>query len=180
MTEFVCEVDEQYRSVCRGLPFYAEHEGKRYCVLHFPGEDKSDAIRTVLERKLMNRDYDFGGIVFPEGASDFARFEFDAAVNFSGAVFKGVTDFSIVLFEGAASFRHASFDGIAVFFGTAFNELADFFRATFTEEVDFYESVFRARFKTALLGAAIATAAGNCPIRMRSCPAGSRPLMDGR
>jgi hypothetical protein len=143
VTEFVCEVDEQYRSVCRGLPFYAEHEGKRYCILHFPGERHRSYPRTVLERKLMNRDYDFGGIVFPEGASDFARFEFDAAVNFSGAVFKGVTDFSMVLFEGAASFRHASFDGIAVFFGTAFNELADFFRATFTEEVDFSESVFR-------------------------------------
>jgi hypothetical protein len=36
VAEFVCEVDEDYRSACEELPFYAEHEGKQYCVKYIP------------------------------------------------------------------------------------------------------------------------------------------------
>ena len=42
MDTFVCGCDEQFRSACKGLPFYAEHKGERYCVLHFPGEKEDD------------------------------------------------------------------------------------------------------------------------------------------
>jgi hypothetical protein len=89
MTDFVCEVDELYRSACEGLPFYAEHEGKRYCVLHYPGEDKIGEFRKAIESKVARKDYDFGGAVFPEGTSNFSGAKFDETVKFSGATFIG-------------------------------------------------------------------------------------------
>lgn len=46
MTEFVCEVDDIYRSACKDLPKYP---GTRYCVLHFPGEDKKGNFEQVLK-----------------------------------------------------------------------------------------------------------------------------------
>src|SRR5215217_464778 len=58
VAEFVCEVDEDYRSACEGLDFYDEHEGKRYCVLHSPGEDKKHDFEQALESKLAQKDYD--------------------------------------------------------------------------------------------------------------------------
>jgi hypothetical protein len=72
VTEFVCEVDEDYRSACKGLEFYGEHEGNRYCVLHFPDEEKnSDDFLKVVKSKLMQKDYDFSGTVFPKRPANF-------------------------------------------------------------------------------------------------------------
>jgi hypothetical protein len=34
---FTCAVHEMYRSACEGLDYYGEHQGNRYCVLHYPG-----------------------------------------------------------------------------------------------------------------------------------------------
>jgi len=54
------------RSACAGEPFYKEHEGKRYCVLHFPGKEKSAGFKAAFQRKLENKDFDFGGVWFPD------------------------------------------------------------------------------------------------------------------
>jgi hypothetical protein len=69
VTDFVCGIDEQYRSACKDLPKYP---GTRYCVLHEPGEEKNreDFLKAVTS-KLDRKDYDFGGTVFAEGTSDF-------------------------------------------------------------------------------------------------------------
>jgi hypothetical protein len=160
VTDFVCEVEEYYRSACEGLPFYAEHEGKRYCVLHFPdNKDKKDDLKKVLESKLAEKDYDFVGTVFPEGGSDFQGLQFDADTFFDGAAFLGEADFSGAQFSGeGTSFSAAQFSGrmtdfsAAQFSGevTVFREAefsgeatADFRRATFEGEVDFSGSAFR-------------------------------------
>ena len=37
---FVCDYGEWRRSACKGLPFFKQHNGKRYCVLHYPGKEK--------------------------------------------------------------------------------------------------------------------------------------------
>jgi hypothetical protein len=50
------------REVCNNLPFYREHEGKRYYVLHLPAKDKPDDFRPVLQAKLDDKDYDFRGV----------------------------------------------------------------------------------------------------------------------
>jgi hypothetical protein len=38
---FVCACYEAMRSACKKLPSYKEHEGEGYCVLHYPGKEKS-------------------------------------------------------------------------------------------------------------------------------------------
>src|SRR5215218_6686357 len=96
---FTCAVDSQYRSACEELPFYGEHEGKRYCVLHFPGEEKKSDLEEALKSKVAQKDYDFGGAVFPEGAAIVGGYEFDANVNFAGATFLGA-DFTGAQFNG--------------------------------------------------------------------------------
>jgi len=39
--DFHCECEEGMESACIGEPFYKEWQGKRYCVLHFPGQEKA-------------------------------------------------------------------------------------------------------------------------------------------
>src|SRR5215218_1545117 len=101
MSDIVCHVREgldegtrgRWREACKKLDFYCEQEGKRYCVLHYPGEDKKDDVREVVKRKLEQKDYVFSGTVFPEGTSGFQGFKFDANANFTGATFLGKADF---------------------------------------------------------------------------------------
>ncbi len=130
MTGFVCEVDELYRSACKGLPKYP---GTQYCVLHYPGEEKKEDFRKVLESKCAQHDYNFGGTVFPEGASDFKGFEFDNA-NFSGATFIGKANFSEAQFSGEWTY----------FSGAQFSsEWTYFSEAQFSSErTSFYQTQF--------------------------------------
>jgi hypothetical protein len=149
VAEITCEVDEQYRSACEGLDFYGEHEGKRYCVLHFPGEEKKDDFRKILESKLAQKDYDFGGTIFPDGTSNFEEAEFDANASFVGATFVGEATFREAQFSGVTKFREAQFSGVTdfrdaqfrgqrlTFQGTSFIKEASFARATFREKVAF-------------------------------------------
>ncbi len=53
---FICDCEERMRSACVGESFYKEHEGKQYCVLHFPGDEKSAAFAEALRRKLDTKD----------------------------------------------------------------------------------------------------------------------------
>jgi hypothetical protein len=48
---FICECEEAYRSACEGLPFYQQHEAKRYCVLHYPSKEKADDFQIVFDEK---------------------------------------------------------------------------------------------------------------------------------
>jgi uncharacterized protein YjbI with pentapeptide repeats len=112
VTDFVCDVDRGYRSACKGLDYYDEHEGKRYCVLHFPGEVKTDAFEKAVQSKLAGHDYDFRGTVFPEGASNFLGFVFDANADFTGATFFGGANFGGAKFSGEQTdFLYAMFSG---------------------------------------------------------------------
>jgi hypothetical protein len=172
MTDFICEVDRpRYRSACEGLDFYAEHEGKRYCVLHYPGEDKYDDFKEVIESKLKldQKDYDFGGTVFPEGTSDFSMRQFNADVDFSGAVFVGKADFFSTYFSGETTvFAEAEFSGERTDFSQAefTGELTSFSNAEFvsaettfiyagffSKRVEFIEATFRERVAFRGLGA---------------------------
>jgi hypothetical protein len=68
---FICACEEWVRDACRGEGFYKEHDGKRYCVLHYPGTEKKEAFAEALQRKLGDNDFDFGGVWFP----DFVDFQ---------------------------------------------------------------------------------------------------------
>ena len=77
---FICDCDDLMRSACEGEIFYAEHSGKRYCVLHFPGEKSK--FWDALYRKLDRNDLDFRGVWFPgPWPSENVQFARDANFN---------------------------------------------------------------------------------------------------
>src|SRR5215208_1146254 len=118
---------EEYRQACKKLDFYAEFEGKRYCVLHFPGEDKEDHLERVLESKLDKGDYDFRGTVFPEGTADFKGLAFEENADFRGVIFDGAANFLGAQFSGEIDFTLAEFDSMTAFgsmIGTTFAEFS--------------------------------------------------------
>ena len=165
---FTCAVDDElFRSACEGLDFYGEHESKRYCVLHYPGEEKNiEDFLKVKKSKLDRQDYDFGGTVFPEGTADFEGREFDATTEFSGATFLGEayfpvakfsgcsTSFSRTQFSGRTSLRGAQFSGWTYFSGARFSgEWTDFSGAKFSgERTDFSEAEFASSGETRFQG----------------------------
>src|SRR5437870_5413474 len=96
-SDFVCDCRGWMRSACAGESFYKEHDGKRYCVFHFPGREKSLNFRESLERKLGANDFDFSGVWFPE------------AVDFSNRGFPGEAKFDLAVFDQGASFSNTKF-----------------------------------------------------------------------
>src|SRR5215211_6373124 len=61
--------------------------GTAYCT--FLARIRERIFKKSLEGKLGQKDDAFRGTVFPEGTSDFSRFEFDADSEFLGATFIG-------------------------------------------------------------------------------------------
>lgn len=106
---FLCDCEEWMRSACEGLPFYKEHESRCYCVLHYPGKEKSADFKAALDSKLNKNDFDFRGVWFPE------------RVNFSGLQFSAAVDFRSATFSADATFISAKFSAHAYFSSAMFN-----------------------------------------------------------
>src|SRR5713226_2521667 len=116
-------------SACTGESFYKEDKGWRYCVLHFPGKEKSAGFKEALQRKLDKKDFNFRGVWFPDDPS-FSKFEFSAAADFREATFSAGANFDGAIFSGEANFCRATFDAEAKFTDATFSA-ANFFRAKF-------------------------------------------------
>jgi uncharacterized protein YjbI with pentapeptide repeats len=135
---FVCDCDESMRSACYGEIFFKEHNGKRYCVLHYP--DAKANFWDALYRKISCNDLNFRGVWFPgpwpsenvqfPNDADFNSAYFASEVDFSGASFCGNVDFSRATFMGGAYFSDVNFKSVS-FYGARFREAGDFVRATF-------------------------------------------------
>jgi hypothetical protein len=110
---FVCACEPLMHSACAGLPFYDYHEGKRYCVLHYPSTEKSEDFYPAFSRKISAEDFDFRGVFFPGYISLSDRHFNDRAV-FISATFAGEADFSRATFKKEAYFSKARFraDGL--------------------------------------------------------------------
>jgi uncharacterized protein YjbI with pentapeptide repeats len=146
MTEFVCEVDERYRSACAGLPFYSEHEGHRYCVLHYPGKRKNtDAhLHEVIKDKLKEEGRcDFAGAYFTDSTEHFSYLEFGSSVSFVGATFGNDESFYKATFKKDVTFHDATFEGDVDFRFATFEEDAWFQDVTFGGRADFSFSSFQ-------------------------------------
>jgi hypothetical protein len=139
---FVCDCEKEWmRSACKGLPFYKEHESRRYCVLHYPGKEKIADFKAALENKLNKNDFDFQHVWFPD-AVDFQGFEFSAAANFSSATFSAEAYFFSATFSAEAYFGNATFSAGAYFSSATFSARADFDYATFNGEAHFISATF--------------------------------------
>src|SRR5215217_692733 len=132
---------ERWRKACGGPPEYV-HNQNRYCVLHYPGEDKEAAFKKKRDSKLAQQDYDFRGAVFPISASSFEKRPFDADVKFAGATFHGEADFRKATFRREADFSEANFAGEARFRAATFKGKGDFAKANFEKEAGFRNVTF--------------------------------------
>jgi len=140
---FVCGCIEEARSACTGEPFYGEHGGKRYCVLHFPGKEKTVPFKEAFQAKLENKDFHFRGVWFPDEIS-FVGAELGGVVNFNGAQFNAEANFSGATFNALADFSGAGFNAEANFSGATFNAKANFYLAKFSERAYFSGAIFSA------------------------------------
>jgi hypothetical protein len=149
-SDFVCDSTGWQISACVGEPPYKDHEGKRYCVLHFPGKEKTADFEAALRRKLENANFDFEGVWFPDRVA-FGKFEFNGDANFIGATFSGEADFSSTTFGAAVFFTSATFSETARFNGATFSAKANFSLANFSGEALFNGATFsaKANFKKA-------------------------------
>ncbi len=143
-SDFVCDCEEGLREACVGEPFYGELEDKQYCVLHFPGNDKSADFEQALQRKLESEDFDFRGVWFPDKLS-FDGFAFGKSADFRFVTFSAKASFDRARFTQAADFRDAIFGGEANFFKTTFARYAYFTRTRFNGEAVFTNAVFDSR-----------------------------------
>ena len=137
---FVCDCEEFVRSACSGLQFYKAMEDKNYCVLHYPGKDKSEDFKIGMQQKLDAKDFDFRGVWFPDEL-DFRDFEFSEAAYFSSAIFNEAAYFSGATFNKAADFGNVTFTKVAVFNYATFNKAVFFNYATFTQAADFIGTI---------------------------------------
>jgi len=48
---FLCDCGEQMRPACASQPFYQERDGKRFCILHLPTNDKVAIFNEALKNK---------------------------------------------------------------------------------------------------------------------------------
>lgn len=148
-----CECQDWMRSVCAGEPFYREHKGKRYCVLHFPGIEKSADFNQAFRRKLENKDFNFAGVWFPDDPqfvnfnfctdADFTFATFAADANFSQSTFSSLAYFVGATFKARAEFNHAVFEVKAIFLSADYLEPAYFFQSIFKADAIFRQVVFR-------------------------------------
>lgn len=151
--KFRCSSGKSW-NVCEGEPFFGEHMGKTYCVLHFPGADKARAFDASFMRLYSRRKWNFAGIWFPH-EMHLSIAIVDADADFSAATFNGPVDFRTTQFKGNADFKGATFNARADFGGTIFESAASFQRAIFNAEAEFYWTNFHdkasfreARFKS--------------------------------
>jgi Pentapeptide repeats (9 copies) len=146
---FECAVDFQARHACREEPFYREHGGKRFCILHCPIDDKGEAFAAAVGRVLDRQEWNFNSVWFPDAIESFQHRKVQTGVDFRRAIFRKDVDFtdtkfeSEVHFDGARFCEVAKFDGArfaAVYFnGVKFANDASFRGAQFASDVGFYE-----------------------------------------
>jgi hypothetical protein len=138
------------RQACASEGFYKENEGKRYCVLHYPGNEKAADFQTALHKKQSSHDYNFSGVWFPKGVR-FKEPHWDRNTDFSSATFNEDIDFSGVTFNVKALFNNASFNAGVDFTRVIFSVDADFSSATFNEDIHFNYASFggNAKFSSA-------------------------------
>jgi uncharacterized protein YjbI with pentapeptide repeats len=140
-SDFVCDCNERFRQACRGEPFYKEHRGKRYCVLHYPGTHKNLEFKEALDRKIAGRNWRFTGVYFPSELS-FNNMELTSPVDFRHATFHEHANFSSTVFSARASFANATFSDVS-FSGAQFDEESSFASAVFRRPSSFDLAVFK-------------------------------------
>jgi len=124
-------------------PIY-DYEQKKYCVLHYPGDDKKTHFERVVRRRLERRDYNFRAVWFPANfnAQLFSSHTFcdDSNADFGQSLFRGKVEFGNANFLGTADFSSAKFCKEANFTGARFHQDVSFYSAEFEGNTTFGEN----------------------------------------
>jgi uncharacterized protein YjbI with pentapeptide repeats len=149
-----CQCEWLIDYIC-GEGFYKEHDGRRYCVFHYPSKDKKEDFESALQTRLAGTGPDFlnfQGVWFPShalfaehvftDAADFTSARFSEDAHFNGTQFKQVF-FIGAEFNGTAFFENARFDGDAHFEQAHFKGHASFTVAQFYGDGLFAAAKFR-------------------------------------
>lgn len=161
-----------HSKVCQDSAVKYELDGKYYCILHYPIQEKSDEFNEELKNRIGHGNYNFSFTYFPDRLT-FSEKIFDKKVNFSystfaenvsfistsfveGVVFDLATfekdvDFyeneenifgNKKVFEGDVSFIKTVFKGKAGFWKIQFKNSSHFSNSEFHQRVDFFSSTF--------------------------------------
>lgn len=167
---FVCNYVEEGRNTqpksCKDLPRYKSFEGKDFCVLHYPQNDKKTDFEKVLKEKFEDKSefLNFRGIWFPtetpleriffEGADFKNEWTcinvggglasippgesriFNREIDFSYCVFNGKLNLASYTFYKDLHFKHAIFNDEVIFSHTRVKNI-DFSYTEFNSKVDF-------------------------------------------
>ena len=128
-TAKICVCKDWMRSACFGDISY-EVEGKTYCIMHYPNQEKRVAFEKVLEQKKTEKDFNFLGVWFPSEV-EFNDYTFETHARFASAIFTErvyfrranflTADFSRVEFQKEALFDKSNFYISANFSFSTFN-----------------------------------------------------------
>ena len=157
-------VEYIHKNVCVNGEDLTEHEGKHYCLLHLPTQEKNivkfeqifrDRLEEVkqkiveVEAKLpqdeqaaakIDIEYAFSYVWFPS-AVNLSKYRFLATASFSNATFSAHTRFDSAIFLAKADFKEAIFSDYASFDSATFSDVASFRRTTFSA-VSFSKAIF--------------------------------------
>jgi len=138
-----CQYKDEWRRgyVCpeEALPDSKEH----FCIFHERRKDKDvGEFNKKIEEKIAQKDFDFAGYFFPDGAS-FKNVKFTKEANFWDATFTKEANFWDATFKEKAEFLYATFTKEAYFWDATFTKEANFSNATFTKEANFSNATFK-------------------------------------
>lgn len=129
------------RKSCEGLSFFRDFEGKSYCVLHYPDEDKIEEFNKALKQKIDNKDFNFCGVWFPKEIN-FDHFIFDSEVDFYKAHFNKIVSFNYTTFLKRVDFNTTTFKEHCVFIQSKFKEWTSFLHTEFEGNANFADAEF--------------------------------------
>lgn len=147
--EFPDDEKQLFHRACVGSSSYKSADGRPYCVMHFPDNDKVDDFEKAIAKKRFN----FRGVWFPaywvrfrsrtfSETANFKHATFGGDASFVGAEFREEADFTEAKFEGEPVFTHATFCGEASFEGAEFKKDAYFNNARFNNGAIFDLATF--------------------------------------
>lgn len=141
--------DTLRKSVCRNNPVvFKDERGNKYCVFHYPSNEKKEEFESVYYEKTQREDYIFLGTWFPieidftdhqfENYADFSSAEFTQGANFEGAKFKKNCSFNSCKFLNKVSFKSVEFLN-----NETYIHPIDFYSVEFKNIADFSYSIFK-------------------------------------
>lgn len=147
--------------VCRDIATIRHSDGKYYCLLHLPVDEKDlNEFRNIIntrkneaervraekasddsEEPPVTVELDLRYVYFPAQTSIIGG-EFQSRVNLKNSVFSSDADFSSVIFSGYVDFSEAVFSGKGNFNSAVFSEGAGFKSTEFKGEASFRSTTF--------------------------------------